>query len=69
VPPSRDVRPRDAWPLPHGAWRRACYVLMPFCDVPQLSSTWNFLQRILNFHTLKYSHKRLVKTQPLTFFM
>jgi hypothetical protein len=44
VPPSRDFRPRDAWPLPRGAGPRACDVLMPSCGVPQLSSTWDFLR-------------------------
>ena len=39
VPPSRDVRPHDAWPLPRGGERHASDVLMLSCGAPQLSST------------------------------
>jgi hypothetical protein len=36
VPPSRDVRPRDAWPLPRDGERHASDVLMLSCGAPQL---------------------------------
>jgi hypothetical protein len=41
APPSRDFRPRDAWPLLRGAGQHAWHVLTPSCDVQQLSWTWN----------------------------
>jgi hypothetical protein len=48
VPPSHDVRHRDAWPLPRGGGRHAYDVLMPSCGVPQLSSTWDFLDSVVS---------------------
>src|ERR1700730_6779489 len=44
VPPSRDVRPHDAWPLPRGGERHASDVLMLSCGAPQLSLTYDFLR-------------------------
>ena len=44
APPSRDVRLHDAWPPHRGAERREYDVPMPYDDVPQLSSTFCFLQ-------------------------
>ncbi len=44
VPPSRDFRPRDAWPLPRDGERHASDVLMLSCGAPQLSLTYDFLR-------------------------
>jgi hypothetical protein len=44
VPLSRDVHFRDALPLHRDAGRHEYDVLMPYDDVPQLSSTFCFLQ-------------------------
>jgi hypothetical protein len=44
VRPSRDFRPRDAWPLPRGGERHASDVLMLSCGALQLSLTFDFLR-------------------------
>jgi hypothetical protein len=44
VPPSRDVRLHDAWPLHRDAGQHAYDVLLPSYDVLQLSLTCDFLQ-------------------------
>ena len=53
VPPSRDVRLHDAWPLHRGAEQHAYDVLLPSYDVLQLSLTCGFLQ--LAFALLGFS--------------